>query len=85
MLKIWYGTPRPSINVAFSQIMNYYPEESLARLYILVMSSYLQENKSIRGLMNHKRKEKKWKQQKRERERKDKKNKKLMVFFLFFI
>jgi hypothetical protein len=38
--------------------MNSCSEESLAKLSISVMPSYLQENKSKIGLMNHKNKEK---------------------------
>jgi hypothetical protein len=41
MLNLWRGPSRPSIKVALSRIMNCCSEESLARLSILVMSSYL--------------------------------------------
>jgi hypothetical protein len=47
MLNLWHGHSRPSINVALSGIMNYYSEESLVN--ILVISSYLHENKSKIG------------------------------------
>jgi hypothetical protein len=73
MLYLWCDPSRPSINVALRRIMNSSSEESLARLSISVMPSYLQENKSKIGLMNHKNQEKvmlqrsheKWKVSKR--------------------
>ena len=55
MLYLWRSPSRPSINVAFRQIMNSCSKESLARLSIsVIISSYLQENKSKIGLMNDK-------------------------------
>ena len=58
MLYFWRGPSRPSINVALRRIINSCSKESLARLSISLMTSYLQENQSKIGLMNHKNEEK---------------------------
>ena len=59
MLNLWCDPPHPSVNVTLSRIMNFCSKEILTRLCILVMLSYLQENKNKISLMNHKNKKKK--------------------------
>jgi hypothetical protein len=62
MLNLWRGLLCPSINVTFNQIMNSCSEESLASLSILVLPSYLQQNRRMRSLMNYKSKKQKKKE-----------------------